>query len=117
MTLGFGPIRRNLIFLLTIAMAVSVWPSLDLTRIEHAGLGHSLPWQADQSTNTNAIIESLVEIDPAEGSACDGRKMWLANFATRALLGARAQHIARDGFLPYPKRRTLFPNKTGPPAA
>lgn len=117
MTLGSGPLRRHLIVLLMIALAVSVWPSLDLAKIDYAGLGNSQPWQSDQSANVNAVIETQAEIDQAEGSASDGGKIGLADVATSTLLAAPAQLIIPDGLPLYPKRRAHIPNKTGPPSA
>lgn len=115
MTLGFGPFRRHLILLLTIALAVLVWPSLERTKLEEVGFGHSQPWQSDQSTN--AIVEIQAEIDSAEGFASDGGNIGLASYGAYALLAAPARLITADGLLPSAKHLALFPNKTGPPSA
>lgn len=115
MTLGFGLFRRHLIPLLTIALAVLVWPSLERTKLEDVGFGHSQPWQSDQSTN--AVIEIQAEIDSADDFASNGGKVGLASYGAYALLAAPARLIPADGLPPSAKHLALLPNKTGPPTA
>lgn len=115
MMLGFGSIRRHLIRLLMIASAILVWQSIEHSKLEDVGFGHSQPWQSDQSTN--AIIGTQAEIDSAEEFASNGGTKELASHGAYVLVAAHTRQITADGLLPSAKLLALFPNKTGPPLA
>ena len=114
MTLRFGPLRRRLILLLTIALAVGFYPAFAINQSEAAGYGRSQPSLYDESPL--AVIETAAECDQAESSAGTGRQSGLASSAASILQDSPARFPAHDSLLPCANRLALFPNKTGPPS-
>ena len=114
MTLSSAPLRRRLILLLTIALAVNFWPALELNQSEAAGFGRSQPRLYDESPL--AVIEIAPECDQAESSAGTGRQSGLASSAASVLQASPARFPTRNSLPFYADRLALFPNKTGPPS-
>ena len=115
MILSSGPLRRRLILLLTIVLAVGFYPALAINQSEAAGYGRSQPSLYDESPF--AVIETAAECDQAESSAGSGRQSGLASSAASILLQASSARLpSRNGLLLHANRLALFPNKTGPPS-
>lgn len=114
MTLSSGPLRRRLILLLTIALAVGFCPALDINQSEAAGFGRPQPWLYDESSL--AVIETPAEFDQAESSVGTGRQSGLASSSAPALQVPPAGFPSHNSLRPYANRLALFPNKTGPPS-
>lgn len=114
MTLSSGPLRRRLILLLTIVLAVSSCPALDLNQSEAAGFGGSQPWLYDESSL--AVIETLAEFDQGESSLGTGRQSGPPSPAAPDLQASPARFPSHKNFPLYANRLALFPNKTGPPS-
>ena len=113
MTLSSGPLRRRLILLLTIALAVNSWPVLDLTQSEVADLSPSQPVLSDESTL--AAIETQ-EVEQADSSVGTGRQNGLASPTIPLLQPPPGWFPSHGGAWLYASRPTPFPNKTGPPS-
>lgn len=114
MTLSFGPLRRRLILLLTIALVVGFYPAPDGNQSEAAGSGRSQPWLCDESSL--AIIEPAAAFDQAENPVGAGRQIGLASPPPAILQASPARFPSDDNLRLYADRLARFPNKTGPPS-
>ena len=117
MNTALRPFRRSLILLLALALAVSAWPALDVGEWEDVAFGGSRPWQAQQSGDATAVIETLAEIDANEGTARGSLALGLAGDHAIDSWAASLQFIRAAASVATPTSLTLFPNKTGPPSA
>ena len=116
MYLGFALIRRRLLALLAIALAVVVWPSIEHAKFDQVGTGQSQPWQSDPSSNAILEIASEVETDSAKDFAGNDGKIGLHATGEYALTVGPAQRSIADGLAPWATQLIRFPNKTGPPS-
>jgi len=101
--------------MLMAALAVNAWSSQSFGEFEDSA-SSSRPWQAEQTVDASAIIETLAELD-AEDAAHERTAIALAGLAPNDILLSAVRRPQAADLLFRPNDAIVFPHKTGPPPA